>query len=177
MREIERAAPQANLHWLKGNHDLRADQALSNRAPEYEGLLGTRLQDHFSERWRHAWALTINDNVVVKHRMTGGAHAAYNNSVKSGKTVVTGHLHALKISPYTDWTGTRYGIDCGTLANPQSQLFENYLEGQVPDWRSGGCVLTFASSQLMPPELFQVVTEHPVPGRGQIWFRGSLLAV
>jgi hypothetical protein len=172
-REAERAAPEAQLVFTRGNHDTRMDTALSNRAPEFDGLLGTRLMDHFSERWAHPWALWLNDDLCIKHRLAGGTHAAYNNAVKSGVNIVCGHTHSLKVVPFSDYRGSRFGVDCGTLANPQSELFENYLECGPTDWRSGFVLLTIAAGQLQWPEVIPVTSEE----RGTIFFRGQTIAV
>jgi hypothetical protein len=37
--------------------------------------------------------------------------------------------------------------------------------------------LQFASGEMLPPELIQVVKESPIPGKGQVFFRGRLIAV
>lgn len=92
------------------------------------------------------------------------------NDLKSGASIVTGHLHSLKVTPWTDYTGTRYGVDTGTLADIDGSQFE-YTEDNPKNWRSGFAVLTFHNGKLMPPELCEVT------GDGQAWFRGEILSV
>ena len=58
--------------------------------------------------------LRVNGNVVIKHRMKGGIHAAHKNTLHAGTTMVTGHLHSLKVTPFSDYNGTRWGVDTGT---------------------------------------------------------------
>jgi hypothetical protein len=109
--------------------------------------------------------------VVVKHRYKGGIHATHNNTVGSGKTIVTGHLHSLKVTPYADYNGNRFGVDTGTLADPSGPQFVDYLEDNPTNWRSGFAILTFFNGQLLWPELV-----HDF-GNGCIEFRGEVIDV
>jgi hypothetical protein len=176
LREIQRAAPHAQLAWSEGNHDARLQNWLANRVPEMDGLLGTRLKDHFDERWQHCTTLEVNDDCVLKHSWGTSQHAAFQNVTKGGKNVITSHTHRLLVRPYSDWTGTRYGAETGTLANPASSLFE-YCSGNPQDWQSGCMLLTWAGSRLMCPEPIPVVREDARPGFGQIWWRGKVREV
>jgi len=116
--EIEETAKKArhnvNLVWTMGNHDARFENRLAANAPQYEFVRGFSLKDHFPA-WHPCWSCWPTDEVVVKHRWKGGIHATHNNT-SSGKTMVTGHLHSLKVTPYSDYNGTRFGVDTGTLA-------------------------------------------------------------
>jgi hypothetical protein len=151
-REIERAvSPKTLLVWNLGNHDARFETRLATVAPEYARVHGFHLKDHFP-RWGAAWSTWINSDVVVKHRWKGGVHATHNNTAGSGKSMVTGHLHSAKVTPYTDYTGTRYGVDTGCLADPSGPQFE-YTEDNPKNWRSGFCVLTFHKGKLLQPQL------------------------
>jgi len=180
LREIQSAAPKAKRVWNIGNHCMRLSSFLSNKAPELEGLHGTCLEDFFPA-WQFCWQVRVNAEstspTYIAHRLTGGTHAAYRNAVKAGATYVTGHTHSQKIIPVTTFRGTTWGVDCGCVADVGSRLFENYTEKGPLDWRSGFAVLTWASGELLPPELVQVVTEHPEPGFGRVWFRGKLISV
>jgi hypothetical protein len=100
-----------------GNHDARFENRLAANAPQYEQVHGFSLKDHFPA-WRPCWAVW-NGSTVIKHRYKGGVHATHNNTVNSGVNIVTGHLHSLKVTPFDDYNGTRYGVDTGTLADPQ----------------------------------------------------------
>jgi predicted phosphodiesterase len=176
LREIEKATYKSQLVWCEGNHDQRYNSWLSNRVPEMEGLLGTRLSDHFSERWQHCTTLEINEDCAVKHNWGASQHAAFNNVMKSGKSCITSHTHRLLVRPYSDWTGIRYGAETGTMANPASSLFA-YGDGNPQDWQSGFLLLSWAGGQLMMPEPIPVVYEDARPGFGQIWFRGQVVKV
>ena len=152
--------------WTWGNHDARFESRLAALTPEYEGVPGFALKDHFPE-WKMGMSLFVNDDVVIKHRWHNGIHAVYNNAVKGGRTIVTGHLHSLKVTPWTDYNGHRYGVDCGTLSDSDGVMFD-YVEDSPKNWRAGFCVLTFKDGRLLMPELVQVWDESHIQFRGEV---------
>ena len=164
--EIEQASKNSRLYFPLGNHDARFESRLASVAPEYAKVHGVHLKDHLP-RWRPCWSLFLNESVVIKHRWKSGIHAAHNNAVQSGMSMVTGHLHSLKVTPWTDYTGTRYGVDTGTMADPFGEQFE-YCEDSPRNWRSGFAVLTFRGSRLLWPEVVHVLEEGKVEFRGEI---------
>jgi hypothetical protein len=170
--EIEDTAKKArhnvNLVWALGNHDARYESRLAANAPQYEYVKGFSLKDHFPA-WHPCWSCWLTDDVVVKHRWKGGIHATHGNTSMSGKTMVTGHLHSLKVTPYSDYNGTRYGVDTGTLADTDGPQFINYLEDSPTNWRSGFAVLTFHKGRLLFPELAQKWNENEIEFRGKIY--------
>jgi len=165
--EITIASGKARRFWPLGNHDARFETRLATVAPEYAKVHGIHLRDHFPD-WEPCWSVFINDDVVVKHRYRGGVWATRNNTLMAGKTIVTGHLHSLKVTPHTDYSGTRYGVDTGTLADPFGPQFAGYMEDNPRDWRAGFCVLTFKDGKLLPPELVHVWDKDSVVFRGEI---------
>jgi hypothetical protein len=153
--------------WTWGNHDSRFEAKLSASVPEYEGVQGFALKDHFPE-WKMCMSAWINDEVVVKHRWKGGLHAPFRNTVESGKTMVTGHLHSLKVMPWTDYNPhPRYGVDTGTLSDINGLMFD-YAEDSPRNWRAGFAVLTFRDGKLLLPELAQVWDSESVQFRGEL---------
>ncbi len=172
MGEIEEAAGNAKLLWPLGNHDARYETFLAANAPQYEGVKGFTLKDHF-EKWTPCWSVWINEGeAIVKHRYKGGVHATHNNTVNAGKTIVTGHLHSLKVTPFSDYNiRPRWGVDTGTLAEPGGPQFLDYVEDNPTNWRSGFSVLTFKNGELLWPEL--VYARHD----GHIEFRGETVDV
>ncbi len=165
--EVLQASKNARHIWTLGNHDARFETRLATQASEYAKVHGFHLKDHIPG-WSPCWAVWINNDVVIKHRWKGGIHATHNNTVGSGKTMVTGHLHSLKITPWTDYNGTRWGIDCGTLAEPGGPQFIDYCEDNPVNWRSGFAVLTFKNGKLLDPETVRVWDENSVVFRGEI---------
>jgi hypothetical protein len=172
MGEIEQAAGKAEKIWTLGNHDARFETRLAMQAPEFAKVHGVHLHDHFPY-WGTAWSCWINDDVVIKHRLAGGIHAARNNTVKAGKTIITGHTHSAKVTPVTDYNGTRWGVDTGTMAVPFGPQFVDYTEDSPVDWRSAFAVLTFRNGRLLQPELAIVADEKA----GEIDFRGKVYTV
>lgn len=155
-----------HLIWNYGNHDARFEYTLAAAVPEYSGVAGTALKDHFPE-WQFSMAVFVNENTVIKHRHANGIHATYNNALRAGRHMVTGHLHSPKVTPWTDYNGTRYGVDCGTLADPQSDQFD-YMEEGPQNHRSGFVLLTYRDGKLLMPEIIQVWDDDHVEFRGEI---------
>lgn len=171
--EIEDLAGRAKLIWALGNHDARFENRLAANAPEFQGVRGFSLKDHF-ERWTPCWSCWPTEDVVVKHRYKGGIHATHQNTVSGGKSIVTGHLHSLKVTPWSDYNGTRYGVDTGTLADPAGPQFEDYLESNPTNWRSGFAVLTFHNGKLLWPEVAHKFDDDVIEFRGQLVNVGKL---
>jgi hypothetical protein len=156
--------------WLLGNHDARFETRLAQVAPEFRDVHGIHLHDHFPG-WQCGWSLFINNDVVIKHRFKGGFHAPFNNTLHSGLSTITGHLHSAKVVPFTDYNGTRYGVDTGCLADTFHDAFQGYLEDNPRNWRAGFCVLTFVDGSLLMPELVLVY------GPDSVQFRGEIISV
>ena len=160
--EIRNASKNARCFWTFGNHDVRLHRYIAVNAPELSDFQG--LFDYFPG-WHTGWRVDINDDVVIKHRWHNGQHATYNNTLKSGRSIVTGHLHKLQVYPWSDYRGRRYGVDTGTLAEPYGEQF-TYTECNPVNWCSGFAVLTFRNGKLLPPELCEVI-------EGEAFFRGE----
>lgn len=172
LHEIELAVPKGcELVWNIGNHDLRFERALVGRVPEFAALQNMRLADHFGA-WDMRWSTWINRKsespVMVKHRNAGGVHAGYNNTMKGGVTIVTGHTHILEVKPWGDYTGRRWGVQTGSLADLHGPAFEYHENGPSPAC-SGFAVLTFRDGLLLPPELCECIRGHAI-------FRGEVAA-
>jgi hypothetical protein len=173
MGEIEDAAKKVrhnvSLVFTLGNHDARFENRLAANAPQYEFVKGFSLRDHFPT-WHPCWSCWPTTEVVVKHRWKGGIHATHNNTVQSGVSCVTGHLHSLKVTPFSDYhPHPRFGVDTGTLAEPNGPQFINYLEDSPTNWRSGFAILTFHNGRLMWPELVHKWDEGKVEFRGKVY--------
>jgi hypothetical protein len=154
------------LIWTMGNHDARFATRLAANAPQYVQTPGFRLEDHF-EAWQFCWSVWLTKEVIVKHRYKGGVHATHNNTVGAGTSIITGHLHSLKVTPYADYNGNRFGVDTGTLAEPYGPQF-SYSEQNPLNHRSGFALLTFKNGQLLWPELFHVWNKDQVEFRGEV---------
>ena len=168
LSEIEKTAKGARLIWPLGNHDARFETRLATVAPEYAKVHGVHLKDHFP-KWEACMGAFINRDVAVRHRpVSGGIYAARNNTLRAGMSTVHGHLHSLKVWPHSDYRGTRFGVDCGTMAEPYGPQFEVYTEMAPVDWRSGFVLLTFSKGRMLWPEPVWV------SGQGEVQFRGKI---
>jgi len=168
--EIEETA-KAERHNVKllftfGNHDVRFANRLAQQAPQFRDVKGFKLTDHIPD-WEFCWAVWPTPEVVVKHRYKGGVHATHNNAVSSGVSICTGHLHSLKVTPFSDYNGVRYGIDSGTLAEIDGPQF-TYAELNPSNHRSGFAVLNFFNGQLLWPELVHKFSEDHIEFRGEV---------
>jgi hypothetical protein len=157
------------LIFTYGNHDARFATRLANNAPQFKDVQGFKLPDHIPD-WEFCWACWPTNEVIVKHRYKGGIHATHNNTVTAGVSIVTGHLHSLKVTPFSDYNGNRYGVDTGTLAETDGPQF-TYGELNPNNHRSGFAVLTFFNGKLLWPELVHKFDE------GQVEFRGDVIDV
>jgi len=150
LHDIEKVRGNAKLFWTLGNHDARYEARLSNLVPEYQGVAGFTLKEHFPA-WLHCMSLMINDNLMIKHRFRNGIHATWNNVLVSGVSVCTGHLHRLQATILGDYRGNRWGIDTGTLAELEGEHL-HYGEDNPQNHASGFAVLTIVNGQLVYPE-------------------------
>lgn len=159
--------PAAEHRYLTlGNHDLRIDNYLASNANELSDWSG-RLTDRTPD-WHPCYSVVINDNTEIRHDWHGGIHAAYNNTMRSGMTFVTGHTHQLSCTAMPDRRGTRWGVECGMLNDPLGPQWE-WTHGRPNRWRAGFVVLTYdENGTLMPPELCEWI-------EGRAVFRGQTL--
>jgi len=168
--EIQDAAPKAVRVCPLGNHDSRFESRLANVAPDYAKVHGFHLKDHLPH-WEPCWSCWINDDVVVKHRFKGGLHAAFNNALWSGKSIITGHLDKGTVTPISDYNGTRWGVDGPTLADPFGPQFVDYTEDNPRNHRSGFAVIDFHKGRMLQPQMALVTDD------GRIEFERKVIDV
>lgn len=171
-KEVMQAAPAAKRIWNAGNHCLRMESRIANTLPQMRNMKGVHLKDFFPE-WTPAWFCTINgdskSHTEIRHRENGGAHASFNNTVKAGVNIVTGHDHVADVRPYDDRRGRRYGVRHGMGADSaRDPQFVNYLEGRKPSWQSGMAVLTYKDGNLLMPELALRWDDDSFQFRGEV---------
>jgi predicted phosphodiesterase len=162
--EIEKVAGNAKLVFTMGNHDQRFESKLANQAPEFQGVPGFSLKEHFP-RWLFCMSMMVNKNLMIKHRYANGLHATYNNTMKAGVSMATGHLHRLQATIVSDYNGSRWGIDTGTLCDTDGDQMA-YGEDNPSNHCSGFAVLTIINGRLIQPEFCAVLD-------GVAYFRGA----
>jgi hypothetical protein len=168
MAEIRAAYRGARHIRTLGNHDSRFDRWLAVNAGEFEGIQGFRLSDHLPE-WEECISLFVNGHTVVKHRFNGGQHAAFNNTLRAGTNIFTGHTHRLGVTAWGDYNGRRYGCETGSLAEIGGPQFA-YAEDNPSPGCSGFAVATFdKEGRLLYPELAESIG-------GVCYFRGKRIA-
>ena len=171
--EIEARANGAALWWNWGNHDSRWPIRLAEQAAEFEGIRGFHFETYFP-RWTFGVSLTINPEAhtptLIKHRYRGGDHADWNNVMRAGINIGTGHDHQLTVRAFNDKRGIRYGFRCGTLSDAGLPIFD-YQEDNPSQQISGWMLLTFHKGRLLRPEPITVV------GDGEVEFRGKVYEV
>ena len=106
--------------------------------------------------------------VVVKHRFKGGTYGAHNNALWAGVSTVTGHDHMLWAKTITDYRGTRWGIDAGTIADIYNPHFMHYTEDNPVNWQSGFVILHFRGGKFTGPELVHALPDNRVLFRGDV---------
>lgn len=167
---VESVAGNAKLMFVPGNHDERFNRKLASEVSEFAGISGFNLFDYFP-RWEVCYRLTVNPEgngaTDIVHNWAGGIHAAYNNVLRSGVSYVTGHTHRNLVRPWSDRTGTRWGVESGTLAGADHPS-AYYVGGRPTDWHPGFVVLTYHDGMLLRPEQVDVVGGTHVSYRGVV---------
>ena len=151
--------------WVLGNHDVRLSRFVISKCPELQDMPGMRLED-WAPKWPLSWTVAVNPGtagmLVVRHRNQAGM--LHLQAQKSGCHYAHGHTHNLNDNAKPTFNGVRYSIDCGSLADPNSEGFD-YMEGNVPHV-CGFAVLTYQAGRLLKPEFCYL---H----EGEMWFRGT----
>jgi hypothetical protein len=173
LKQVEDAAPKGTpLLWCAGNHDNRFTARLAQMAPEFAKIKGVDLRDHFP-KWTWGWSCILNPGTVgetmVKHRWHNGVNAAWNNALKSGINIVTGHTHQLKAVPVSDMRGRRWGVETGTLSPIGLEAGDkfSYSEDSPSQSCQGFVILHYDENyRMLPPELVETINDC-VYWRGQ----------
>lgn len=169
--EIEGAvASGVRLMRTYGNHCARFEARLAAQVPEYEGVAGFTLREHLPA-WTDSLRIDINDDTVVIHDWHSGLHSGWNDVLKGGCSVITGHTHELGFKAHVGFKErVHFGVKTGMLAEDDQPQFD-YRKGKPGmNWRSGFAVLTWVDGLLLQPEFCAVESD------GRAWFRGKQYA-
>lgn len=170
---VQACSRKTHKIWTIGNHDQRFEGMIANSLPQYRGVKGVHLSDHFPA-WQKAMSCHINGGVsggetMVKHIPKGsGLNASRGSALNGGISFVHNHLHSQNVRPISDYRDhDHYGVDTGMLADKEHRAF-GYAQDAPLDWRPGFALLTYRDGILMPPELVTKMSPNTV------WFRGAL---
>ena len=159
------AGRKAMLAWVLGNHDARLSRWVAVNAELLLDMPYTRLEE-WVPNWPLSWTVAINEgtpgHTVIRHRNKAGM--LHLQGIKAGCHYAHGHRHQLNVHMAPTFTGYRFSVDAGSLADCESEGFD-YMEGDTPHVQ-GFAVLTYKDYQLMPPELCVIQN-------GEGWFRGQ----
>ena len=156
------------IAYFSGNC-ARFETRLSAQVPEFEGVQGFLLRDHLPH-WHDSLRIDINDDCVIIHDWHNGIHSGWNDVLKGGCHIVTGHTHELSVKAHKGFKNTHYGVKTGMLADEWQDEF-NYRQGKPGfNWQSGFVVLTWVNGMLLYPE-FAAVRDN-----GVCYFRGEKYA-
>lgn len=174
LRAIKDASPKSKRLYILGNHDMRFNGILANKLPELDGV-GFSLEEVIN-RQKLGYELcglsvVFNDCLIVKHRWHRGLHSSFNDVVKAGTNIATGHDHKLNIRPWSDYNGTRYGIKTGTLSDLWDESFM-YMENNPGDWQPGCVVVTVSGDTIIPEACYLIYDRHH-KRRGQLRYCGQ----
>ena len=175
LRDVQEAAGDAKLIWTMGNHDARFSSRLATVAPQFKEVQGFTLESHFPD-WTHCMSCLVTDNLMVKHRWKNSVHSTHVHAQQSGVSFVTGHLHSLKVTGWTDLVSTKWGVDTGTISETWGNQF-SYSENNPRNHRSGFAVLTIVNGHLLMPELLFVSDLGKESGEDLVEWRGELIDV
>jgi len=136
-----------------GNHETRLSKFVSMWGRQFEDFEGFKMQNLFPD-WDWAMSHLVDDTVMIKHRMRGGIHTAYQNAMRSGLNLITGHTHQLNQRTFNTYTTSSMAVQTGHL----SESYHPYLEDNIAnDWNNGFAVIMIDPvEKTIHPELVQV---------------------
>lgn len=140
---VRQSAPDARIHYLKGNHEVRFARHLWKN-PAIAKLLESGGQDlphflRFAEHgieWEDSGALMVNDRLIVKHGHMVRSRSGYTATgelERNGISGISGHTHRLGQVYKRSRAGMLTWVESGCLC----QYDPDYMEGQLSDWLQG----------------------------------------
>lgn len=143
LAKVRESAPEARIHYLKGNHEARYAKFLW-KYPQMAALLKAqgmdlpvflKLGEHRIE-WEESGSLLVNDRLIVKHghmvRQRSG-YTATGELERNGVSGISGHTHRLGQVYKRNRTGILTWVESGCLC----KYDPDYMEGQLSDWCQG----------------------------------------
>jgi predicted phosphodiesterase len=144
-------APKAEILFMEGNHEFRWARDVSEFAAplaEFVPSLPVALQlEEQGIRWVGAKQLYYLDEWMLKHGHRTNTHAGRSSLLESGRSVIQGHTHRLKVYAQTFEDGRQvWGLEAGHLRCTKA----GYMELSTPDWQQGWVTLARSGSLWLP---------------------------
>jgi predicted phosphodiesterase len=150
LEALRKAAGEAEIVYVQGNHEMRLEAFIQDKAPELTGLEELRFESLLRLEEYGIQYIRGKRNTKTAYVEFGGILIGHFDAIgqQAGDTakrllnkyrqpVVQGHCHRLAMIPYTHPDGTVYwGCESGCLAD----LDPEYVE--VPNWQHGMVVIT-----------------------------------
>ncbi|NBR00079.1 MAG: metallophosphatase family protein [Actinobacteria bacterium] len=143
MTEVRKSAPDARIHYLKGNHEARFARFLWKHQ-EVAALFSAQGMDlpnllklgDLNIEWEESGALEVTPALIVKHghvvRQRSG-YTATGELERNGISGISGHTHRLGQVYKRSRAGVMTWVESGCLC----KYDPDYMEGQVSDWQQG----------------------------------------
>ncbi len=143
MAKVRASAPDARIHYLKGNHEARFARFLWKHQ-EVAALFQAQGMDlpnliglgDFNIEWEETGALEITPALIVKHghvvRQRSG-YTATGELERNGISGISGHTHRLGQVYKRNRAGMMTWVESGCLC----KYDPDYMEGQLSDWQQG----------------------------------------
>jgi len=160
LEELNELFPKAKKVFIQGNHEYRLERYLKNKAPELFGLVDTRKILNLKELGFNYVPYTPNQKyqvmgskLMARHEpIGGGVHAAHSTVVKSGCSVIFGHIHRIQESQVVMMNDDNHrGISCGWLGDKDHEAV-SYVKSHH-QWSLG-----FSLVKMLPNKNFFATT-------------------
>ena len=138
--KIRSHAGKVPITLLEGNHEVREEQYLWNRASELSGLKALKLENLLElDRLKIKFVkngIMHYKGIIVKHGSVIRKFAGYTAKgefEKNGVSGISAHTHRLATYRQTNEGGAFVWVESGCLC----KLEADYLKGEVPNWMQG----------------------------------------
>jgi len=149
LKQFRRFHPQADICFIRGNHEYRLQKYLWSEAKELSSLRDLTIESllqlkHLNIRYAGTGRL-IHRGLIFKHvdvvRKFAG-YSAKGEFEKSGMSGVSVHTHRAAVYYQNNASGNYVWMETGCLC----KLDAEYLEGEVPNWIQGWGVGYFSKT-------------------------------
>ena len=146
LRELESTFTGEKI-FLQGNHEFRLERYIASKAPELFGVVDTKSILQLDKWEYHSYRPTQlaqigNSKLYARHTpLSGGVLPAHGSVVKSGCSIVFGHIHRDQHSHVVMANGDAHiGISVGWLGDKDDEVYD-YVGGHH-QWTLGFGVVT-----------------------------------